>query len=908
MTITVIATPSVRADQLKLVVAERGLQWSRVGHVTATTTLADAIMRDGQFACPIGPLLQMAIDAIAGTPSHASFPGSVRFRELGADEGGYDAYRSQWRDWTRKARRRRLGQALRFDEELRSFIRTRPSDQSPAAVLVRGRRQFEAATRLLIASGFVPDDVRPTTATERLAVAAWRVLEATIPQVTVPRRALWEGDPSSMTRELRELVDGIFGAGNVRLTLVHHGFYFFTPQQWRFFRVIEECGVADQLFLVHHDGDLPVFDVWSSFFDGRWNLPDPVTTRIPGHVRSKAAVAVAGALRGRRVEPGDLATSLAIREGRSPAELVRLWRDTDDHDTRDGRKINKRGQRFAANSDEVVRFVQRLWGAGAEEDIDLAQLPVGAFLLTLHAALHVDDFGRVSVRLTQEQLGTIARTGFVAVDEYGTSDAFLAALDRARPFFRHCRSAAEWRAGARELEALVTEAGQIQRSRVASPDLDRISAASSGYLTVVPWVDLTAEEARAVRSTIESLVELLEHLASKSRVTWNSHWAVVEERLRQGMKGVSPDERRMIDERMSEVSIGLDGEIHLDGIIDAVSMVLGRSVEFDNSDDMADVEAAAVSEPRAIDALGFTGAEGAFHLANLADRAFPAKIGGIGWPFRPENVGGGPIEAREILALRSNAGTLSSLYLFWLALDAATDNSPITLSWISQMGTESRAPSPFISLIARPQGMDPALADAIGGIPIREVSPADQITTEVDPLTPVASTDDQETLKRAIARLPRKAAAAALGCPRRFALQWALGDSAAFNAEHHWLMAYGNVVGALEEDGCLTAEAARQFADRIWSNFTDGERESSFRNRVVRPGPSADPSWILTLKGSRYGQGKLDQAYRAAKGQAAPDQTAVAPAGHQFLPLGVEFADVCMLCPVRTKCLYVVIE
>ena len=44
MTITVIATPSVRADQLKLVVAERGLQWSRVGHVTATTTLADAIM------------------------------------------------------------------------------------------------------------------------------------------------------------------------------------------------------------------------------------------------------------------------------------------------------------------------------------------------------------------------------------------------------------------------------------------------------------------------------------------------------------------------------------------------------------------------------------------------------------------------------------------------------------------------------------------------------------------------------------------------------------------------------------------------------------------------------------------------------------------------------------------------
>ena len=78
------------------------------------------------------------------------------------------------------------------------------------------------------------------------------------------------------------------------------------------------------------------------------------------------------------------------------------------------------------------------------------------------------------------------------------------------------------------------------------------------------------------------------------------------------------------------------------------------------------------------------------------------------------------------------------------------------------------------------------------------------------------------------------AAAASRACPRRFAIQWAMGPTASFGPAHLQSMLYGNVVGALEV-GWRVRLAARATGNLLWPHLTDGQRASSYDKRVVKP-------------------------------------------------------------------------
>lgn len=105
-------------------------------------------------------------------------------------------------------------------------------------------------------------------------------------------------------------------------------------------------------------------------------------------------------------------------------------------------------------------------------------------------------------------------------------------------------------------------------------------------------------------------------------------------------------------------------------------------------------------ELRNLDSLGLTRSSSDIHLANLADRNFPASVSPVGWPFRLDDLRhstDAPKITSEIWTTRTETAALSDLCLFWLSLDGVEHPAQIKLTYISEMDGEHHNPSAVIA-------------------------------------------------------------------------------------------------------------------------------------------------------------------------------------------------------------------
>lgn len=203
----------------------------------------------------------------------------------------------------------------------------------------------------------------------------------------------------------------------------------------------------------------------------------------------------------------------------------------------------------------------------------------------------------------------------------------------------------------------------------------------------------------------------------------------------------------------------------------------------------------------------------------------------------------------------------------------------------------------------RPQGVRDAVRDRVGGVARTLQQSAADMPADRDRPSPTRSEGLSTNVARAVSLVDTAAASSAYACPRRFALQWAMGPSGAFQSEHHQTMLFGNVIGALVRTGRMTAGEAAQVSSDLWRHLTTGERLSSLERRVVKPEPpSAQPEWILTFEGRSGGSRPVDLAYRAAVVRNLPEPERLAPDDGNFLPPGPEDPTSCDFCPVRPRC------
>ncbi|MCF6376420.1 hypothetical protein L2K70_02270 [Nocardioides KLBMP 9356] len=899
-----LALPGVSVEQIdQALQKEVGRGWDDVDHVTATTTLAAAIKDGGTLAFPIATLIDLV--TLPGLPGEMSL-GLEEFPGPGLFASSPGAHRSRIRAWQEEASGRRLRTGIQVDDSLRRFVREHANDRVGRALLA-SRRQYATTVHALVAAGVRPQSLRLDDPAARLAARAWAQAEVDVPSLGAPRDLLWvdlDDLDAQSTPEARGLVARIVSAlekalGRTdRRTIVHHGFYFYNPVQWAFFQALARVPSVEQVFVVHDDGDNPAFSTWRYFFRSEWQMPTPTRVDV-GHEATPAARAFRDVLTG--AEPG-APDAVRVVECHSPAELVRLWRA----ETADGQEAPAR---YAAAAEQVERYAGRLGREGEPAAVgdtpapSLSQLPIGSFLLALHGCITQDDEGEVTFRLSPEALLDIVASGYL--DVVAGIGARPPLVRRALPYFADCRSGDEWVGRASQLVDAVTGRVAPRGARQdADDDVTRIEKAVLNPTRLVPWADLSADDAARVRTTVVSVVQLLAETTAHERVVLGDHLRSVRHRLDQALRRLPQDEARAVDAKLRGLGVLTDEEIDVVGLVDVVAMILGRNLELEGKGE-DDPAATKVTKLRGLDALGLSRAEKDLHLANMAEDAFPAAAQPVGWPFTLDDLRASTDDAVEpvtagLLETRAHTAGLSDLYLFWLALDGVGPEGTLTVSWVSDAGGERRRLSPIVSLLTEPHSTD-AVKQVAGGVAVVPgPSPAERVADRERP-EPSEPDEEEETLVAAVDSIHASAAAASRACPRRFAIQWAMGPTASFGPSHLQSMLYGNVVGALEVEGApfLAAQATGKL---LWPHLTNGQQTSSYDKRVVKQG-GARPQWLLTLKGTKNGSSALDAAYQMAKDGLPADELEVAPPKPNLLPPRAEKAEVCAACPVQSRCL-----
>ena len=914
--IEAIALPSVRHADIVDALSQRNLNWNEVAHVAATTSLADEIRDTGVMGLRVLALIEMVVmeglgeeygHTIKMYPNHQQFFSSrEKFEEL----------ESEW--WSHVSGRR-AWQSIVNEDALRKFLRAGNHSIETQNVIIDSRQEFKSTIQQLASSGVNPQFLKPNDAIAKAATDAWVYLEGENPTLSAVREDLWMSEvefienKTSKAKNLRSrllaALDQLFGKCEGQRTIVYHGFYFYTPPQWALFQLLKHIPEINQIFVVHDDGRSDVFEIWREFFSEKVSMPVPQAVRTENSITHQAA-ALRNALTGQRVDESLLANSLEVLECKSPTHFVRQWIE-------ESAKASGTGKEppltFAPAADEIDRYVARFGGGTITGRVDLTQLPIGIFLLRVHECITLDSKQNPHFSITAEALIDIVASGFL---ETSSQDILgfqnVEVLQRAMPFFRGCKTALDWQARATSLRRLVAAEVSPRGERITSDsDVARMESAAGNTLRLAPWADLSNKEAEAIENCVHLLVSLLADIAQSERAKLKDHLTFLKSNLKKGMSSLPVDVQSEINGKIEGMNVGVDIDVSIDGLIGVVQILLSRKAEFDLTGGKASTSAN-VRELRDLDVLGFRRQSRGIHVANLADGVFPSRVSAVSWPYNLENLSDPnarvPQVTRELLEMRARMSALADLYLLWLALDGAEPGEKITLSYIAEIGSDIRNPSVVLALLTEPTRNTAAIASKVGGLEYVPVKSSADSGPQWSQVTSTPVKISTRTMQTSLAKVDRRALASSVFCARRFALQWVLGPTSAFQSEHHHSILFGNILGSLVRHDRTALPIAERVANGLWEQFTIGERESSKgKSRIPMSGPYAQREWLLTLGGSKDKKtDALSLAYQATlPGGIQPSADVVIPDGVGHLPprnANAISEDICKSCPVKVRC------
>ena len=900
---------SVRLPVLKEALQSAGLQWESCSHVAATSSLAGAINSTGPLALSINSLTDIIV--MAGLSSERklsidSYPHFDVLRELSVKER-----KGKVATWSHQVQGRRARLSIEMQQRIRDYLETSSIPQPIQKVLRKGRRDLLASFQSLIAIGVNPEHLVCIEEVSRASRDVWIDLEKEFPDFCAIRNDLWIGSEEyrsgassfavKLKQRIKDALDQAFGPCDGPRTIIHHGFYFYTAPQWALFQLIREIDDIDQIFIVHDDGSSPAYESWRWFFTAKWKMTDAVVKG--GEVNlNLPAKAFMNSLRGETVDASLLNGSLKVCEYSTPATFVRDWLKEVEALAAIDRETKVK--LYAADNDAINRHIGRFAGFTQDADVDLALLPLGAYLYGLHKCIDLSHDGKVVVKLDGETLRDIVGSGYLVKDNGApVSSTLVPTLNRALPFFEDCTFGDSWIKRAGDLHKLLTSEVAILGGRTQSETaLERMGGVSSNEIRLAPWVDISPAEALEIQQSILAVIHFVMNVAAKEKVKINQHLGTLKDEILRGMQFLSPTTRERIEVIISEMRFVNDTDVSVDDLLEIVGLILAPPVDFRDEDRRPWGEVDLVGDLNQLDVLGLIRHDGPLHVANLSDLAFPSTVQAVHWPFTLEDLQRSPEAvddvALEITQTRQSTSSLAALYLTSLALDGVEGDHWVKLSFIKSGVREEQNQSPILALVtsfSEKQVKSTAVRQRAGGVNLQKIDSGkvgDKTRTRRSPRPPRAS---DAVITEAIKRAGSIPASSALACPRRFATQWVAGPSPAYLSEHHHSMLFGNLFGR--------NPGLKRLVNDLWRQFTKGQRASSEAKAVIKPG-GANPSWIFTLEGKGEGTDPISLAYQSAKAASLPNVDVVAPKLTVYLPSAHDDSknDVCNACPIKPRC------
>lgn len=919
-----LSLDSVSHDSIVAALSREGLQWHRCAHVTATGSLGESILGTNVAALPIATLMDGVLMAGLSDGRRldvSEFPAAV-------DSAGQlrGEFVREISSWAGTVAGRRVWMSVEIQDSMRRFLDTGGYPSRVRVALRKSRRDLLASIQQLIFNGVRPELLECDEEIARVATEMWVALEREYPDLGSVREDLWidqdefKAQESARAIDLRNRILGIlertFGPSEGPRTLVHHGFFFYNSWQWAFFQLMKLLPEVDQIFIVHDDRESQVFESWRWFFTPKWLMPEPVLQPLT-HVESTAAKAFQGALRGEFVDSAALSSEVKIVEFKNPAHFVNHWKSysASVQSTAPAMESGVEGEMrlsplvFAADPESIDKYVERLAGFSQGGAVDLALLPIGAYLRGLHNCIKLTSTDEIAIHLSSEDFIDVVGSGFLLLSDGSQADSSLAnVFRRIETYFAGCRLASEWKVRATSLmQTLVDESSNNSMRKPGESEVERMKNLVSSPIRLAPWVDVTVEDAARIVDCIDAIVLFASGVASSDRVKLRSHVAKLQSEMLRGMAHLNDETRARIQSLMNGMTVGVDSELAVDDLVEVVNLLLDRSAKL--GDDNMNQPKWKIRSTSNLDALGFKRHSGPVQVANLADTSFPSASKSVVWPFSLSDLQRSPDAlwrtALEIMETREETSSASSLYLIYLAMNGVATGEQVTLSYIRDDGRESRNPSTILGILSEPGiRATTAVKTRAGGLSIEKPGARRLGGALKTQRKPKPSRASDGVVDSTSGKLPAEATSSAIACARRFALQWAAGPSPSFQSEHHHMIMFGNMLRRLRQKTKLVED--------LWRHVTPGQRESS-RKKAVLAGPQgrgANYEWMFTLEGKKQkprgngGRDPISRAYQAAILKMPINGALLAPPLSGFLPpVGSEVTnDVCVSCPVRGRC------
>ena len=903
---------SVRFPVLRDALETAGLDWQTCDHVTATSSLSVGVHSTGAHAVAINTLTDIIVMAGLSKERQLSI-NEFPVIDLSAESAVRD-YQKQIISWSNKVKGRRSRLSIEMQQRIRDYLETSSIASPIQKVLKKGRRDLLASLQLLISAGVNPENLDCIEEVSKASREVWLDLENKFPDLCAIRDDLWispeefrlgaSNHAKDLKKRILDSLDQVFGPCEGTRTIIHHGFYFYTAPQWAFFQLIREIDNIDQIFVVHDDGHSSVYETWRWFFTAKWKMP--VVERMGGAVDLKPpAEAFMKALRGETVDAAPLKGLLKVAEFPTPARFVREWRD--DVEALAAVDGDAKLKLYGAENNLINRHIGRFAGFTQDSDVDLALLPLGAYLYGLHKCISVSSDDKVVVKLDADTLRDVVGSGYLRKNNGASVDPNLVTeLIRALPFFGGCVLGDDWLKRASDLHKLhVAELLQLGGRTLNETGLERMGRVSSNAIRLAPWVDITPENALDIREAIEAVIQFVTNVAAQEKVKLNQHLGTLKNEILNGMAFLSPATRERIEDIMAGMALVDDTEVSVDDLLEIVGLILAPPVDFRDEDRQSSGRAELVGDLTQLDVLGLVRHKGPLHIANLSDLVFPASVRPVSWPFTLDDLQRSPQAVDpvtyEILQTRQSTASLTALYLTSLALDGVEGDHWIKLSYIKVGEREEQNQSPILALITS-FSKDDVKSDAVrlraGGVDLKKIDYGSIGKNTRMRRMPRPPRSSDKVILDAIKASGSTPASSALACPRRFATQWVAGPSPSYEAEHHQIMLYGNLLGG---DPKL-----KRTVNDLWRHVTKGQRASSEAKSRVKHG-GALLQWLFTLGGNKKDSDPISRAYQSAKDNKLPTVDEVVPKSpilNDYMPSAHENEniDVCKSCPIKPRC------
>lgn len=924
----VLALTDVSASALQENLSARGLAWKNLRHVSATHSLASAFRDSGTLSHPIGLLFDMFVATDVRSNSYLGldmFPDSALFHE---SKETRESYLPGVKSWTQALSHKRLHQASSWSQALRDSLTELDLETDLKHLIRRNSSDLLTAFIKLSNDGIYPSDFPNTSTTigysklQSAAIQIWSQLEIDFPDFSVGREGLWidleeyrAGDSAlakDVSKRLRDAFTKSYGFNSEPVTLVHHGFYFYTPLQWAFFKLIQETPGFNQIFIIHDDGKNPALRIWREFFSERLSMPSYRLAEQKSAPKTKRAKFFLDLISGESRTINMEHLNLSIAEHQNTSEFARELRGYKESIGDSSPQI------YAPAVKDVKRFVDRVLNPSTQNPTNLIELPSGIFLQSVHDCIKVAADGSHSLVPTKEEVQRILGSGFL---RFGPSDGNREGLlaIRALRFFQDCSTTIEWKTRADKLARLIVdEVHNLDPAGIErQTKLGQVKASSLNPLRVLPWLDFSVSEALSIKNVIHKIMNLLEQVHTTERITLGEHADSIASAIKEWMSNASIEEQSRVSKALEILRVADDGEVDAIGLADVVSRIL-NGVEDDNDSQTStidDFDPQSLMRMGDLDRLGFRQTAIDTHICNLAEGSFPSQQNSAPWPFTMESFDVS-LAAKyrkisvEIYRLRNITSTLEDLYLFWLALEGVSDEAKLQLSWITRVGSEDKLPSNFIRICSRISKVSTATSDYLGGLKIANSTAEAANFNKFRSRVSLEENFQPEFFVQGVSRFGIVAASSNIMCSRRFAVQWALSESASFEPDHTQEILYGNLLTPIYYDlGGKNNPYAFEHAGRlqrdIGASLPEAVRASSDEKRVVKTG-GASPVWIHSLGGSKNGQDRTSLAYQAVLGGKINFVDAAHHGSRSALPVvepTKEQQSVCSICPISKTCI-----